>query len=156
MVLAEAKNEFTLQLKRTFNAPREQVFAAWTEADALSRWFAPTDEFTTRVVELDVRVGGRYQFDMLTPEGEVHSVAGEYVAIAPPTQLVFTWAWINKEDTSEMLVTVDFLDKGDATELVLNHERLPDETSRDLHGEGWDGCLARLTKFLAAGQSSGQ
>ena len=48
MVLAEAKNEFTLQLKRTFNAQREQVFAAWTEADAVSRWFAPTDEFTTR------------------------------------------------------------------------------------------------------------
>ena len=48
-----------LRLERTFAAPRERVFRAWTDAAELSRWFAPTDEHKTKVVALDVRVGGR-------------------------------------------------------------------------------------------------
>ena len=49
MALAETTHDFTLTLNRNLNAPREQVFQAWTDVEALSRWFAPTDEYTTRV-----------------------------------------------------------------------------------------------------------
>ena len=45
----------TLNLSRTFAAPREKVFKAWTEPEALKRWFAPADDFATPVAEAALR-----------------------------------------------------------------------------------------------------
>ena len=46
------KEETTLQIKRTFRATQEQVFQAWTNPEALKKWFGPTDDFTTPVAEV--------------------------------------------------------------------------------------------------------
>ncbi len=137
----------TLQMKRVFNAPCEQVFRAWTDAEALSHWFAPTEQHTTRVQELDVRVGGRYTIEMLEPNGETHTVSGEYVLIEPPHRLAFTWRWISKQG-SQMLVTIELSESDGKTTLLLTHEQIPDIATRDAHEEGWMGCLNRLNALL--------
>lgn len=144
MALAEAENDYSLQLKRLLNASVEEVFNAWTRAELVSQWLAPNREFKTKVYELDLKVGGRYRIEMTESDGSKHIVGGEYVSINSPTQLVFTWAWEHSEDPTPTLVTVDLSAVGDKTELVLTHERFPDAPIRDLHDEGWNACLAGL------------
>ncbi len=135
-----------LQIRRTFQAPRDRVFRAWTSAEELKRWHAPAP-LTTPVVEVDLRVGGKYRIVMQAPDGSRHSAVGEYREIDPPKKLVFTWSW-EGGDLGETLVTVDFLDRGAATELILTHERFPNETERDKHQDGWNKVLDKLPLAL--------
>ena len=150
-------------IRRTFSAPREVVFRAWTEPEHLKRWFAPSDDYSTPVIEVDLRVGGRYRIGMLRPDGGacgprsegtasgagVKYVSGIYQVIQPFDKLVFTWAWETiGMMADETRVTVEFFDQGRQTEVVLTHERLPNQEQRDRHAHGWNGCLDRLGKVL--------
>lgn len=149
MTIQEIRSEITLDLTRTFDTPREEVFRAWTEPEALKQWFAPSDAFSTPVAEVDLRVGGNYRIGMKPPDkDDLYIVGGTYQEIQPPEKLVFTLSWEQGVDVGETLVTVEFRDLGDSTEVVLSHERFPTEESRDKHAEGWNGCLERLAKFL--------
>lgn len=139
--------DLTLEVRRTLPAPPERVFAAWTQAEALTHWFAPTAEITTVVHELDVQVGGRYRIEMRAPDGARHIAVGRYTAMDPPRRLAFTWAWEGKDE--ETLVDIALEPVGAAsTELVLTHTRFLTAASRDGHGQGWDACLARLAPTL--------
>jgi uncharacterized protein YndB with AHSA1/START domain len=81
-----------LRLERTFAAPREEVFRAWTEPEVLRRWWAAAPTWECPVAETDVRVGGRYRLTMRDPDsGKEHTVGGEYVAVESPQRLVYTW-----------------------------------------------------------------
>jgi len=141
-----------LRITRTFPAPHEKVFQAWTDPKALTRWFAPSDEYATPLVEVDLRVGGKYRIEMKAPDGEVHKVGGLYREVKPPEKLVFTWAWEPGATCGtpdyETLVTVEFHARGNSTEIVLTHEGFIDSTERDKHNLGWAGCLNRLPKGL--------
>ncbi len=149
MTIQETRSKITLDLTRTFDTPREEVFRAWTEPEALKQWFAPSDAFSTPVAEVDLRVGGNYRIGMKPPDkDDLYIVGGTYQEIQPPEKLVFTLSWEQGVDVGETLVTVEFRDLGDSTEVVLSHERFPTEESRDKHAEGWNGCLERLAKFL--------
>ena len=149
MTAQETRTEITLNLTRTYSAPRDDVFRAWTEPEALKRWFAPSDEFSTPIAEVDLRVGGAYRIGMKPPDQEdMFIVVGTYREVQPPERLVFTWSWEEGIDVGETLVTVEFRDLGDSTEVVLTHELFPNEQARDKHNEGWNGCLERLEKIL--------
>lgn len=149
-------SQTTLQLRRTYQVPPEQVFEAWTKPEALKQWFGPTDDFKTPDAEVDLRVGGKFRIQMIAPNGEAHVVAGTYKEIVHSQKLVFTWAWeaggcADSESGSghETLVTVEFRNRDGETELVLTHEQFPDAETRDKHNEGWSGCLERLRKVAA-------
>ena len=86
------ETKMTLIIKRTFNAPRERVFAAWTQAEALKQWWG-TEGHTVPTVEMDVSVGGKYRVEMRTDEGESFHLNGEFVEIRPSERLVFTFRW---------------------------------------------------------------
>ena len=149
MTAQETRTEITLNLTRTYSAPRDDVFRAWTEPEALKRWFAPSDEFSTPIAEVDLRVGGAYRIGMKPPDQEdMFIVVGTYREVQPPERLVFTWSWEEGIDVGETLVTVEFRDLGGSTEVVLTHELFPNEQARDKHNEGWSGCLERLEKIL--------
>jgi uncharacterized protein YndB with AHSA1/START domain len=149
MATGSTRDVPALRLERGFAAPRQRVFRAWTDPAEIGRWFAPTDQHTTRVIALDVRVGGRYRIEMVSPSGNVYAVVGTFREVRPPERLVFTWTWEGK-DMGETLVTLDFHDRGGATDLVLTHERFPTPELRDEHGTGWAGCLNRLAALVAA------
>ena len=141
-------DETMLELRRTYPASPDKVYRAWTEAEQVKKWFGPEVCDCTEA-EVDLRVGGRYRFVLDEPDGR-HIVGGEYVELSPPGKLVFTWKWEHvPEDSPATLVTVEFLPKGDGTELVLTHERFPAADVRDLHNQGWIGCLNCLDKLLA-------
>jgi uncharacterized protein YndB with AHSA1/START domain len=147
-----AKEQMTtlpaLQMKRTFQAPREKVFRAWTNARELALWFAPSAEYSTVVPELDLRVGGKYIVEMHHKGGNVHKLYGIYREIAPPEKVVFTWRSGSDPTAHESVVTVEFRDLGQATEICLTHELLPDTESRGKHEHGWTGCLEQFASFL--------
>ncbi len=136
-----------LRITRTYAATPEKVFNAWINSQALTRWFAPSDDFQTSEVAVDARVGGRYRIVMRAPDGEMHRVGGVYREFTPSRKLVFTWAWESTPER-ESLVTVEFIARGNETELVLVHEGFADTGARDHHEQGWNGCLGRLPKVL--------
>ena len=138
----------SLKMTRLISAPRENVFKWWTDPAEIKRWWSPAD-FTTPVAEVDLRVGGTYRIGMKSPDGEVLFVSGTYREIQPPSKFVFTWAW-DEDGTPghESLVTVEFIARGNATEVVFSHEDLLDAESRDKHAHGWAGCFDKLAALF--------
>jgi len=148
MATSYPTTETSLQVRRTFSAPPEKVFRAWTEPEALKKWCAPSEEYSTPSAEVDLKVGGKYRIVMQAPNGNQHIAAGTYRKISPPRKLVFTWFW-EDGDMPETLVTLEFHDRGGATELVLTHEMFPNLEQRNHHEQGWIGCLGRLGKAVS-------
>lgn len=141
-------SDTTLIIRRTINAPRVKVFEAWTKPDFIKQWFAPSDAFLVPIAEVDLKVGGMYRIGMRPPDREaLHIATGIYREIKPPEKLVFTWAWEGEEPMNSV-VTVEFRELGNATEVMLKHEHLPNVESRNKHTEGWVGCLNLLEKRL--------
>ena len=130
-----------LTLTRHIDAPPERVFAAWTQPEAMCRWFAPGN-MTVPEAEADLRVGGAWRVVMLDPDGSRHVVGGVYREIVPASRLRLSWRWEGSEVTSE--VEVRLRADGAGTELQLHHRELDSESSRDQHRKGWEGCLANL------------
>lgn len=150
MPQAEAIAPLELIVNRTFNAPRERVFRAWTEAAELDRWFAPDPNFTVRS-SVDLRLGGAYRIDMQKPDGQVFSAFGTYREIQPPQRLVFTWnAEGSMEPVENTLVTVEFFEAGDAgekTQVTLTHQNFQSADMRNRHEHGWTACMDQLQRF---------
>ena len=135
---------FTINVKRTFSATRERVFKAWMDPEDLHQWWGPPG-FTMISADVDLRVGGRYRFVKRTPDGNIMSLTGVFREILPPEKLVYTWMWENPGGNSEeTVVTVEFRDRGSATEVLLTHERFSAVEARDQHADGWNACLDRL------------
>ena len=145
--MAESKlSPISLQLERVFAHAPEKVFDAWTQAGALARWFAPTDDYTSIVHTLELTPGGRYRIEMKPKSGPSHTVLGRYVEVLRPERLVFTWAWEDGFQPGETLVTVEFKRQGAGTLMTLIHERFIDDDQREKHNQGWLGCLGRLER----------
>ena len=135
-----------LVVTRTFPASQERIFKAWTDAGQLSRWFAPSDDYTTKA-DVDLRTGGAYRIEITHSGGNVHTVIGTYQIIDPPKKLAFTWNW-DGSAAPDTLVTIDFNAIGNSTEVVMTHEKLPTMESRDQHEKGWIGCMSKLERTL--------
>jgi uncharacterized protein YndB with AHSA1/START domain len=134
-----------VRLAEVFDAPRERVFAAWTDPEELKSWWGPGRFRTTRA-EVDLRPGGRYEL-VLEP-GSMRLV-GEYREVVAPERLVYTWQWIaGVADTRESLVTVEFRDLGPRTEVVLLHDSFAGPGPVDMYDAGWASGLAKLRAHL--------
>lgn len=146
---------FSLVLDRTIEAPRERVFEAFTQPEHLSRWWAAREGYLTPIAEVDLRIGGSYRLGMQDPEQEhPFVVGGVFKEVAHPEKLVFTWTWETAPHDShwtppETLVTVEFVDLGGSTKIILTHQGFNDENMRDEHSRGWGGCFDSFTKYLA-------
>ena len=138
--------ETFLNLRRTFPAPRDLVFKVWTEPEALEGWFKLRNR-QTRVVKLDLRIGGSFAFESRDRVGETMMISGSYLEIVRPERLVFTWT-ASMTDDHETMVTLEFLERGKATEVVLTHERFTSEAMVAGHQAGWNYMLDQLTTVL--------
>ncbi|HTA15416.1 MAG TPA: SRPBCC domain-containing protein [Solirubrobacteraceae bacterium] len=145
-------NETSMRLQRTYDAPAEDVFDAWTNPEVLRRWWKANPAWITAVAEVDLRVGGRYRISMEDPEsGKKYTAGGEYSEVSRPNRLVYSWQW--EQEDGELghssTVAVDFRDEGEQTTVVLEHTGLESLESRDSHGHGWEGVLEAFQTHLS-------
>jgi uncharacterized protein YndB with AHSA1/START domain len=136
-----------LRLVRRYPVAPEKVWRAWTEPQALSRWFGPGEMNSVTLAEMDVREGGAYHIRFHTPDGEQHDVSGVYQEVVPQRKLVFSWAW---KSTPERVsrVTVQLHPVPGGTELDFLHEMFFDQAARDGHEHGWTLTLEKLEAVL--------
>ena len=140
----------TIIVRRRIAAPAQRVFNAWLNPTALAEWMRPSSSGATRsTVAIDARVGGAFEIVMHVPSGERRH-AGVYQVIDAPRRLAFTWN-SDSAGQADSLVTVDFLPDGQATEVVITHERLP-EAARTGHAAGWTALLESLAGEMERGE----
>ena len=147
--MAQAE-KLSLEIKRLIKAPRDRVYAAWTDPAQLKQWFGP-ENVQTRKLVADARVGGKFRWDLTNSEGENMTCRGEYRELQPGKKIVLTWQWEDDEtwENHTSIVTVELSDRAGGTELRLTHEQLPNEESRDGHTRGWKSALDKLEKFFS-------
>lgn len=135
-----------LVVRRLLAASPERVFAAWLDPASLAAWMCP-GSVRSATAEVDPRVGRGFRIVMRHGHGaEEHW--GEYLAIEPPSRLVFTWISAHT-DRRPTVVTVDLRARDGGTELVLTHRRLP-PTRVDAHRTGWTDIVRKLDETLSA------
>ena len=136
----------TLVVRRTIAAPAETLFAAWTQPAQLKKWWGPR---TVKCIDADVdlRAGGTYRIANQFSDGTVLWITGEFETVDPPNRLVYSWRAGSEPRDSER-VTVQFEPRGDATEVIVTHERIPNPAVRERHQAGWNGCLDGLVEYL--------
>jgi len=158
---ARARNsaaaERELNIRRTFNAPRELVFRAWTEPQLLAQWSCPRG-FTFSENRGELRVGGTFSARMRSPEGTEHRLRGVYREIVPPERLVFTHCWVDEQGAPgpETLVTVTLAEHGGRTEMSFHQALFVSVEARDRHEQGWTNCFERLAELLGTPQCGAQ
>lgn len=148
MATPQSQLETSLQVRRTFAAPRDRVFRAWTDAKQFALWFHPTPDYTTIISMMDLKVGGKYQLEMHHKGGNVNKLSGTYEQVKPPEKLAFTWRWSTDPPGQESRVSIEFHDLGGSTEVLIAHGQFPNAETRDKHNEGWNGCLEQLAGYL--------
>ena len=117
-------------LCRVFEAPRALVFAAWTKAEHLTKWFGPKG-FTTTTRECDLRVGGRWRFDMIAPDGKVWDNRVVFLEIDAPERLVFDHGSDKDDDAGRFRVTITFDEQSDKKTVVTMRQLHPTKEQRD-------------------------
>lgn len=150
MVTQNSSSVETLVLRRTFSVSRQVLFEVWTRPEHMMKWFGPSDEYTTPMAEVDLKVGGQYRIGFRHQDGKEVFVVGTFQQVMVPEKLVYSWAWEapNENAGIETLVTVDFIEKDSGSELVLTHERFGSDEMRLDHSKGWNGCLDSLEDYI--------
>lgn len=147
-----------LVIERTLRATPEQLFAAFTDAAQLEKWWWP-DGFTCPAAEVDLRVGGTYRLEMTWPEQVradsrlSHSLVGEYYEIDPPRRLVMS-ARAQNDEEGELFATlleVTLEPCGAGTKLTVRQsyfEPLPPLKALAGAEQGWSEQLDKLERLL--------
>lgn len=146
---------------RTLPAPRQEVWAAWTDPQRFAAWWGPNG-FTTTVRRLDVRPGGTYHYCMHGPDGTDYWGTGAYLQVDPPRRLLMTDDFSDAEGnvvpashyglpdrigTSHVEVTFEEAGEG-RTRLTLRHTGLSGE-DHDGAMQGWTEMVDKLEAVLA-------
>ncbi len=144
-----------LVLTRTFDAPRELVFKAWTDPKHVAQWWGPSG-FTNPVCELDARSGGAIRIHMRAPDGTVYPMTGVYQELVAPERLVFTSSALDVagQPLFEVLTTVTFAEEGGKTTQTLRARVTKKTEGADTYLDGmeagWTQSLERLASHLSA------
>lgn len=97
-----AKDERTVTIKRSFEAPRDLVWDAFTKAEILDRWWAPKP-YASRTKHMDFMVGGSRFYAMVGPDGqEAAWQVQEYTSITPKSNFKFLSAFADKDENLQL------------------------------------------------------
>jgi uncharacterized protein YndB with AHSA1/START domain len=158
----ETRRDFTLTW--TLDAPRADVFRAWTDPDHLGWFYNPVQPIPTEPIELDLRVGGVWRQRMVISERTEYYTGGVYREIVPDERLVFAWGatdgWpeLDPDRLDESpLVTVALSESGGRTQMTLCVELPAGLSSEEVQEwfslgvrDGWRDTVDRLAAALAA------
>jgi len=148
MEQTRTKDQPALTLARHYPVAPEKVWRAWTDPQAIAKWWGPGGHDPVSLVEVDVRVGGRFRMVFGGPQGKDHECAGVYKEVVPNRRLVFSWCWPNSTPDRVSQVTILFTPAAGGTDLEFRHEQFFDEAARDGHWRGWTETFVKLEQFL--------
>jgi uncharacterized protein YndB with AHSA1/START domain len=97
-----------IQITRSFKAPRQLVWDAFTKPALIKRWLGLMPGWTFPVCEVDLRVGGRYRYLWRGPDGHAMGLSGTFVEVKPTTRLASNESFDEKWYEGECLVTTLF------------------------------------------------
>jgi uncharacterized protein YndB with AHSA1/START domain len=144
-----------VELTRMFDAPREDVFRAWTDAAMMKEWFGPRI-FTNSVCEVDAQVGGALRIVMRGPDGTEYPMRGVFREVIAPERLVFSNVPVDADDRALMLgvTTVIFEEVRGGTKMTMRTVAIGVHpmAARMLEGmeAGWGQTLDKLKQFVEA------
>lgn len=141
-------------------APRDAVWRAFTEPDALERWQAPGD-MTGKVHEWDLRVGGGYRMSLFYPESEPEGrgkttgredrYTARFLELEPPRRIVEAIVFDSADPAfgGEMTLTISLEEQDAGTLVTLDFENLPSGVRREDNDAGSRSSLEKLARYLA-------
>ena len=140
-----------VSISRIINAPVERVWQAWISPDEIGHWFIAEHGKTTKVIQMDVKVGGKARLMFPGAAGEY---TWTYVQIEEPTKLVidildFSFAEYPKGNGG--ICNIDLEDLGDTTRVTVSGELPRDmqtEKMRRMAEKGWGFTLDNLNNFV--------
>ena len=155
-------------ISRVFDAPRDRVWAAWTEVERLKQWWGPIG-FVVTYCKVDLRPGGITHYCLRAPDGSDMWGRFAYREIVKPERLVWINSFSDKDGgltthpmsptwPREMHTTVTFKDLGGKTEVTVawvpvegstELERATFEAGRPSMTMGWTGTLDQFAGYLA-------
>ena len=136
-----------VRIERHYPFAADKVWRAWTDPQALSRWFGAGRPGAVAEAQIDLRVGGSYRIVSTLPGGETHDVSGEYLEVLPHRRLVFSWAFRSTPERVSR-VSIDFVAHDGGTTLHFVHDRFFNEQARINHQRGWLPAFDQLDVFL--------
>ncbi|MFT3889919.1 MAG: SRPBCC domain-containing protein [Arachnia sp.] len=146
----ERLSEREVVVTRSFNAPRDLVFRAWSDPELFRRWWVPKSMgMTLYACEMDVRTGGGYRLNF----GEGMDFFGIYLEVTPPSRLV----WTNAEGGENASVTTVTLTEADGKTLVVVSELYPSKEALEAEGgaeDALDETFGQLEELLVELASS--
>ncbi len=137
-------------ITRIFEAPREQVFRAWTDPDQVAAWYGPEHFDTPRErIHIDLRVGGRYELTMVQRDGRGEfAISYEIVELVEPELIVLRSDPMPELGMHEPTITrVEFHDHGAKTRMTLCDGHYP--AGRDHAEAGWAAAFDNLAALVA-------
>ncbi len=141
----------TLTIERTFKAPTELVWDAWTKPEHLVNWWGPKG-METRVESHDLREGGAWKFVMKMPDGNDFIAEGVYEVIEAPHRLITSANFrpMTEGVTLEVLLEAD----GDRTRFTFNVLHPTEEYCKQQEAmgfyNGWGSTFDRLEELLSS------
>jgi uncharacterized protein YndB with AHSA1/START domain len=113
----------TFVIDRTFAFKREFVYAAWTSAEAKSRWFVGPSGWELHLRELEFRVGGRERLKGRRPDGTTSLFDARYHEIVPNERIVYVYEMhTNDVRASISLATIEFKERKEGAGLTITEQ----------------------------------
>ena len=145
------QGEREIVTERIFDAPRERVYAAYTDPELIVQWWGLRST-TTIVDRLDVRPGGDWRFIERNSDGSETAFRGTYREVTPPERLVHTFEWEGMPG-HVLVETVTFEDLGERTKLITHSLFHTGEERDGMIASGMEGgqseSYERLDELLA-------
>jgi uncharacterized protein YndB with AHSA1/START domain len=137
-----------VRIERTFDAPAEEVFDAWTSEEVIQRWFRPGRDWQAPSAAVDLRIGGKVRVVMRAPDGSEVGAGGEYTLIDRPHRLAFTWTF-DDDPSNEQMIELEFTEEDGATTVLFVNSNISHDERRDAQEEGWQRCFDNMEAALA-------
>ncbi len=137
----------TVIASRVIKAPIERVWQAWTRPEEITHWFVAKPSLKTKVIQMDVKIGGKTRLKFPGAAGEY---TWTYVEIDEPSKMVIDildFSFAEYPDGNGGICNIDLEDLGGKTRVTISG-KLPDESMREMAEKGWSFTLDNLNKYL--------
>jgi uncharacterized protein YndB with AHSA1/START domain len=149
-----AHGDRELVITRSFDAPRNLVFEAFTKPEHIQRWLLGPDGWTMPVCEIDLRVGGKYRYVWRNQDGREMGMGGVYREVTPPERFVATEQFDEAWYSGEAVGTFTFSEQGGTTTItqtvLYNSKETRDAVLKSPMESGVSRSYDRLEEIIAA------